>query len=106
MTTMEYQATTGPEVGTSIVEEMMTPVMGYITETEIEALTNTTEGTSHNMIQAGVVLLMRGVEECTMVAMRKVIMLEKELSVFMEGAEDSRSVPLQSRKRTESHNHG
>jgi hypothetical protein len=39
-----------------------------------------------------------------MVAVTKMILSEKELLVFMEGAEDSRSVLFQSRKRTESHN--
>lgn len=104
MTTKVYQATTQPEVGTSTVEDMMITGMGYITEIKFEALKDTAEGTSHNMIQTGVVLLICGVEEDMMVAVTKMILSEKELLVFMEGAEDSRSVLFQSRKRTESHN--
>jgi hypothetical protein len=101
---MVYQATTQPKVGTSTVEDMMTTDMGYMTEIKFEALKDTAEGTSHDMTQTGVVLLIVGVKEVIMVAVTKMILWEKELLVFMEGAEDSRSVLLQSRKRTESHN--
>jgi hypothetical protein len=39
-----------------------------------------------------------------MVVVTKMMLSEKELLVFMEGAEDSRSVLFQFRKRTGSHN--
>ena len=104
MTTMLCRATTQPEVGTSTVEDMMTTSMGYITEIKFEALKDTAEGTRHNMTQTGVVLLKCGVEEDIMLTVTKMIMSEKELLVFMEGAEDNRSVHFQSRKRIESHN--
>jgi len=104
MTAMVYQATTQPEVGTSTVEDMMTTGMGYITEIKFEALKDTAEGTSHDMIQTVVVLLIWGVGEDIMVAVTKMILSEKELLVFMVGAENSRSVLFQSRKTTEIHN--
>ena len=92
MTTMVYQATTQPEMVTPTVEDMMTTGMGYITEIKFEALKDTAEGTSHHMIQTRVVLLICGVEEDIMVVVTKMILSEKELLVFKEGAEDSRSV--------------
>jgi len=103
MKTMVYQATTQPEVVTSAVEDMMTTRMGYITKIKFEALKDAAEGTSHDMTQTGVVLLICGVEEDTMVAVTKMILSEKELLGFMEGAGDSRSVLFQFRKITESH---
>jgi hypothetical protein len=105
MTATQYHATTWQDVGTSIVEQMMTTGVGHTAETQVEGLKNKTEGTGHSTIQTGVVLLMCGPEEDTMATVTKMIMLEKELSAFMEGAEENRSVLLQSRKRTESHNH-
>jgi hypothetical protein len=104
MTTMVYQATAQPEVVTSTVEDMMTTRRGYIKEIKFEALKDKAEGTRHDMIQTGVVLLICGLEEDIMVTVTKMILSERELLVFMEGADDSRSVLLQSRKRTESHN--
>lgn len=92
MTTTVYQATTQPELGTSTVEDMMTTGVGYITEIKFEALKDTAEGTSHDTIQTGVILLIHGVEEDIMLAVTKMILLEKVLLVFMERAEDSRSV--------------
>jgi len=100
MRTMVYQATTQPELVTSTVEDMMTTGMGCITEIKFVALKDTAEVTSHNMTQTGVVLLICGVEENIMVAVTKMMLSEKELLVFMEGAEDSRSVLFQFRKRT------
>jgi hypothetical protein len=98
MATMEYQATTCLEVGTSITTEMVATGMEYIPETGVEALKYTTEGTSHDMTQTGVVQLMCGAEEAIMEALTKMIMLEKEPLVFMEGADDNRSMFFQCRE--------
>lgn len=100
MTTMVYQATTQPEVVTSTIKDLMTTGMGYITEIKFEALKDAAEGTSQDMIQTEVVLLMCGIEEDIMVAVTKMILSEKERLVSMEGAEDSRSVLFQFRKIT------
>ena len=67
---------------------------------------DTAEGTSHDMIQTGVVFLMCGIEEVIMVTVTKKIVSEKEPLVFMERAENNRRVLLQCRKRTEIHSHG
>jgi len=104
MTTMVYQATTQPEVVTSTIKDLMTTGVGYTTEINFEALMDAAEGTSHDMIQTGVVLLMCGIEEDIMVAVTKMILSEKEQLVSMEETEDSRSVLFQFRKMTESHN--
>jgi hypothetical protein len=102
MTTTVYQATTQPAVGTSTVEDMITTSMGYITKTGIGSLKDTAEGTSHDMIQTGVVLMISGAEEDIMVAVTKMVLLEKEPLVFMEGVGDNRTVLLQSREKSES----